>query len=387
MAPDLVECEAHRTPTRLRCAEEGCGKPICPKCLFKTPVGLKCEEHAQGIAPRFDQRVTRSALAAVFLVGAAVVVILAVAVFNQSSKPTPAPDNTPAPAASGDSNAGNRIVPASVYVVNLDGSAPHTLTNRPLAFDARPAWSPDGQRIAFESTIDGKRSIWVMQADGQGLRRLTDAAGSASDSTPAWAPTSDRLAYATDRDGNSEIYVIEADGSGARRLTDNRAADGFPSWSPDGGRIAFLSDRDGQLGIWAMAADGAAPIRLIAGAAADGARATWAPDNRSVAFASDRDGANLDIYLADVPVGATPAGGATPTRLITGAGQDGEPAWSPDGARIAFASDRDGSPQVYVANRDGSNVVKLTTKPRSYAPTWAPDGAKLAYIFDPAPGG
>src|SRR4051812_21318526 len=117
MAPDLVECEAHGTPTRLRCAEAGCDKPICPRCLVKTAVGLKCEEHAQGVAPRFDRRAQRSIVGAVFLVAVAVV-ILAVAVFNQSSKPPPSADTTPSPAESGEPNSTGRIVPASVYVVN-----------------------------------------------------------------------------------------------------------------------------------------------------------------------------------------------------------------------------------------------------------------------------
>src|SRR3954453_3312574 len=167
MAPDLVECEAHGTPTRLRCAEAGCDKPICPECLVKTSVGLKCEEHAQGIAPRFNKRAQRSAL--VVVVGAVIAIVGGIAaLIHQTSKPAPAPDNTPAPAASGDT--GGQIVPPSVTVVNLDGSAGQTLTNRSLDFDGRPAWSPDGQRIAFESTVEGKRSIWVMQADGQGLR-------------------------------------------------------------------------------------------------------------------------------------------------------------------------------------------------------------------------
>jgi Tol biopolymer transport system component len=380
MAPDLLECEAHGTPTRLRCAEAGCDKPICPQCLVKTAVGLKCQEHAQAIAPKFDRRAQRSVIGAVVLVAAAVV-ILSVAVFNQSSKPTLAPDNTPAPAASGEAN-GPRIVPASVYVVNVDGSGARTLTNRALAFDAHPAWSPEGTRIAFESTVDGKRAIWVMQADGQGLRRLTDLTGAAAETAPAWSPRGDRIAYASDKDGNPEIYVVGADGSGSRRLTDNPANDGVPVWSPDGARIAFVSDRDGQFGIWAMAADGSAPARLVPGTADPGSKPAWSPDGRSIAFASDRDGGNLDIFAADTAPGA---GG--PTKLIAGPGLDGEPAWSADGSKLAFASDRDGSPQIYVANRDGSNVVKVTTKARSYTPAWAPDGRQLVYIYDPAPGG
>lgn len=383
MAPELLECEAHGTPTRLRCAEEGCGRPICPQCLVKTAVGLKCQEHAQVIAPKFDRRAQRSVIGAVALVAVAVV-ILSLAVFNQSSKPTLAPDNTPAPAASGEPGATGRIVPASVYVVNVDGSGARTLTNRPLAFDSHPAWSPDGSRIAFESTVDGRRTIWVMQADGQGLRRLTDLAGISAETAPAWSPRGDRIAYASDRDGNEEIYVVAADGSGSRRLTDNPAADAVPSWSPDGARIAFVSDRDGQPGIWVMRDDGSAPTRMVPGPVDPGSKPAWAPEGRQVLFASDRDGGNLDIYIA--PTDPTSAG-PPPTKLIAGPGLDGEPAVSPDGSKVAFASDRDGTPEVYVANRDGSNVVKVTTKARSYTPTWSPDGRQLAYIYDPAPGG
>ncbi len=384
MVDQLRECEAHGTPTRLSCAD--CGKPICPKCLVKTSVGLKCEEHAQGIPARIDRRVAPFALGALVLVAAAVV-LLAVAVLHQGSK-TPAASVLP-PGSAGTTpgttpgTATGRIDPAQVFVVNVDGTAARTLTNRPLAFDARPAWSPDGTRIAFESTTDGKRSVYVMQADGQGLRRLTDATGTAADSSPAWSPDGTRVAFASDRDGNSEIYVIGVDGSSTKRLTDSPAVDNYPAWSPDGTRIAFVSDRDGQSGIWAMAADGSNPARLVAGQAAPDARPAWSPDGHSIAFASDRDGGNLDIFVADVSTG--PA--ATATKVIASPGQDGEPAWSPDGAKLAFASDRDGAPEVYIANRDGSNVVKVTSKPRSFTPAWSPNGTMLAYIYDPAPGG
>ena len=375
MAEELRECEAHGTPTRLRCAEPGCGTPICPQCLVKTPVGLKCEEHARAVAPRFDRRIAPLAMGAAVLIGAAAV-ILGFVLLRQGSRTTPAANDTPAP--SDGTAAGGRIVPAQVYVVNVDGSQPHTLTNRPLAFDANPAWSPDGARIAFESTVEGKRAVWVMQADGQGLRRLTD--GSGADTSPAWSPDGARIAFSSDRDGNEEIYVVGVDGQGVRRITDNPAGDAYPSWSPDGTRLAFVSDRDGEPGIWTAGADGSNPTRLVPGRAAT-ARPAWSPDGRTVAFASDRDGGNLDIFVA--PAG--PPGVAS--KLIASPAQDGEPAWSPDGSKLAFASDRDGAPEVYVAARDGSNPVRVTSTPRSFAPSWAPDGSKLAYINDPVPGG
>jgi Tol biopolymer transport system component len=388
MVDQLRECEAHGTPTRLSCAD--CGKAICPRCLVKTAVGLKCEEHAQGVPARIDRRVAPIALGALVFVALAVV-ILAVAVIHQGSKPTATAVVPPPPAGgtTASTQAGasaGRIQPAQVFVVNVDGTAARTLTNRPLAFDARPTWSPDGTRIAFESTTDGKRSVFVMQADGQQLRRLTDAAGTASDSSPSWSPDGSRVAFATDRDGNSEIYVVGSDGSGVKRLTNNQAADNFPAWSPDGSRLAFVSDRDGQSGIWAMAADGSSPARLVQGQAAPNARPAWSPDGTRIAFASDRDGGNLDIFVADVTGSGATGGAGSVTKVIAGPGQDGEPAWSPDGAKLAFASDRDGAPEVYVANRDGSNVVQVTTKPRSFTPTWAPSGTMLAYINDPVPG-
>ncbi|MDQ2826787.1 MAG: hypothetical protein M3Y04_07500, partial [Actinomycetota bacterium] len=242
MADQLLECEAHGTPTRLTCAE--CGKPICPRCLVKTAVGLKCEEHAQAIAPRFDRRVVPYALGALVLVAMAVVV-LALAVFRQGGG-TSVATSVPVPESGGDAGAAGRVEPAQVFVVNADGSSPHTLTNRPLAFDASPAWAPDGQHIAFESTEDGKRAIWVMQADGLRLRRLTDDSG--ADAAPAWSPDGSRIAFMSDRDGNQEIYVTGADGTDTKRLTENPASDGFPVWSPDGSRIAFVSDRDGLSG-------------------------------------------------------------------------------------------------------------------------------------------
>ena len=83
-----------------------------------------------------------------------------------------------------------------------------------------------------------------MNADGSGVTRLT--VNDAVDSSPAWSPDGRRIAFDSTRDGNFEIYVMNADGSGVTRLTNNDAWDWYPDWSPDGRRIAFDSNRDGN---------------------------------------------------------------------------------------------------------------------------------------------
>ena len=147
-----------------------------------------------------------------------------------------------------------------------DGSGQRRLTTGPLP-DVNPAWSPDGARIAFQSTRDGNEEIYVMNVDGGGQTRLTSAA--AADVSPSWAPDGKTIAFASNRDGNFEIYVMNADGSGQTRLTRNLDIDVDPAWSPNGSLIAFTSNRDGNYEIYSMNADGSAATRLTTNAAED----------------------------------------------------------------------------------------------------------------------
>ena len=147
------------------------------------------------------------------------------------------------------------------YVVRTDGSGARRLPYLPVT----AVWSPDGRRIAFAAKPDwcltGPRpcyashtDIYVMNADGSGKRKLTHNAG--YNAEPAWSPDGRKIAFRSTRNGNRDIYVMNADGSGKRNLTRNPAQDGSPSWSPDGRRIAFVSDRDGRLEAHVMNADG-----------------------------------------------------------------------------------------------------------------------------------
>src|SRR5437762_10505529 len=116
-----------------------------------------------------------------------------------------------------------------IYVMNADGAGLRNLTNNPT-FDFELAWSPDGTKIAFSSGRDGDTEIYLMHADGTGLVNLTHNPG--QDLWPKWSADRTRIAFHSERAGNGEIYVMNADGSGLRNLTNNPAADLAPAWRP-----------------------------------------------------------------------------------------------------------------------------------------------------------
>ena len=149
---------------------------------------------------------------------------------------------------------------SEIYVMNADGSAQKNLTRQP-ASDSHPSWSPDGRRIVFVSRRDGNSEIYVMNADGSGLRNLTRTPS--DDLDPAWSPDGRAIAFVQKkctggrRDPpcatayETSLYVVNADGSGLRRLTTRRARLFNPSWSADGktiryGRSLVNADGSGQ---------------------------------------------------------------------------------------------------------------------------------------------
>ena len=278
-----------------------------------------------------------------------------------------------------------------------------------------PAWSRDGRTIVFVSWRDGNGEVYAMDADGSGPRNLTQHP--AKDFRPAWSPNGRRIAFVSRRDGNAEVYVMNADGSGKRNLTRDRASDDdYPTWSRDGRKLAFLRVRRCAVRIPAVcherrrqrAAQADAPppgdvsAGLVTGRADDLLRAL--PRQHRRERIADAPVHNVDPRLvarraADrlhAPQGRRGLGGASPAdiyvmnadgsgtrRLTHNAGYNAEPAWSPDGRKIAFQITRDGNREIYVMNADGSNQRNLTRNPaKDVRPSWSPDGRRIAFVSD-----
>jgi len=216
-----------------------------------------------------------------------------------------------------------------VHVMDADGS---NIVR--LRAGTHPAWSPDGARIAFTD----KLAIRVMQSDGAGLVTLSPGSG-ISDWYPAWSPDGTRIAFIRTSDDENipdHLYVMNADGSGVRRLTPlqgTQYAESFPSWSPDGSVIAYWSYR---FGIALVDSQGGVPTGIYADfpAVSYWARPAWSPDGRSILFNREY----LDAIGRPAIWTISPSGGGA--RVLIANGYDAT--WSPDGARIAFVSRRGG---------------------------------------------
>jgi tricorn protease len=362
-----------------------------------------------------------------------------------------------------------------IWSVPVSGGPAHRLTDDE-GQERHPKLSPDGALIAFTGEVDGNPDVYVMRADGSGLRRLTyhpDA-----DEVIGWHPISGKIMFRSSRSSWSRfdrLFLISAAGGGAEELPLHEAGRGC--FSPDGARIAYnqiaTEDRTWKRYHGGMAQDvrlydfATAEDRLLTDYTGTDRLPMWIGD--AIYFASDRSGTmnihRLDVasgdivqvthhtdfdvlrpseggerivyelggrlWLLDTSTGATapipveipteprearpylknvrdfitsvgisPAGGravvAARGEVFTVPREHGEirnitttpgarernPAWSPDGTRIAFVSDRSGEYQIYVADATGSSAPRLlTSRDRGYPHTlrWSPDGTKIAF--------
>lgn len=270
--------------------------------------------------------------------------------------------------------------PGEIYVMDADGKNQRNITNSP-ASETRPAFSPDGKKIAF---VRDFKAILLMNPDGSNQTQVLDgpsAGFSSISSFPDWSPDGKKIVFNALLKGSpdgADIYVINADGTGLTRLTTNPANDSTPSWSPDGTKIAFATDRDlvpneVNYEIYVMNADGSNQTRITNNTKFDHSP-SWSPEGKRIAFTSRRDD-NFEVYVMN-------ADGSNQTRLTNNPEQDSDAKWSPDGTKIVFMSSRDGRfGEIYVMNQDGTGLVNLTNADSfDMDPSWQ----RLSAPFVPA---
>ena len=228
--------------------------------------------------------------------------------------------------------------------------------------------------IAFASTANGNADIYVVDpAGGDDATRLTEDA--ADDTDPAWSPDGETIAFTSRRDGDAEIFVMNADGSAQTKLTDSPADDTEPAWSPDGERIAFTSRRDGDAAIYAMDADGRRVERITQSRQPD-THATWSPDGGTLAFQRGV-GTRSDVYVIDLRTRRT-------AKIVDRDLPVAHPVWAPDGSEVAFESPQPDDLEIY--RHVVLDPVRVAVRQRTKnsideaRPAWSPDGLELAFV-------
>ena len=241
-------------------------------------------------------------------------------------------------------------------------------------------------QIAFSSTRDGNSEIYVMDADGNNQIRLTNHPE--ADSQPSWSPDGRRIAFVSNRNGGIiQIYVMDSNGKNVKLLTNG----GNPAWSPDGQTIAYNGreheewvdeDEEVNFKIYLIAPDGSNPRKLAGDIPSSDTEPAWSPDGQRIAFVSSRED-----WTWTGDIGVMDADGTNQKRLTHTIVNERHPTWSPDGSRIAFSSVQEEDFVISVMNADGTNRMSLTEEILDgrtrliFHPAWSPGGRTIAYYF------
>ncbi len=305
---------------------------------------------------------------------------------------------------------------AEIFKINPDGTENINLTDNAYN-DSYPSWSPNGDRIAYVTTVEETAQLMLMKSDGTGkelaysfekgsiystswvaddeliitleypdipaqvvsvnlgtkeLKTLTTNAH--GDYFADYSSIHQKIVFTSRRNGQNDVFTIDADGSNPTNLTLLASYNQKPSASEDGKIVLFVSRRDGNQDIFQMTED-ASDIQNITSSKAIENYPKISPDESSVLFSKLNKEQNNEIWIKELKTGDSYS-------LIADNFDNDEPCWSTGANKIAFRSNRDGNDEIYEYNLETSELTRLTNTPNvsESNPSYSPDKESIAFI-------
>jgi len=261
------------------------------------------------------------------------------------------------------SRSGNK----EIWAMDYDGANQHELTSL-RSISLTPRWSPDAGRIAFTCypTAGSILSAQICMYSMLTGKMISWPHYRGTNSAPAWSPDGSKIMFMSSMYGNPELFVADADGGHVKRLTYAVGASTSAAWNPKTGQqVAFVSDRGGTPQIYTMDADGGDVQKVPLPDKGYVIDPAWSPNGQLMAFSWRRPDGNYDLYVMDVASHDL-------VELTRDEARNERPSWAPDGRHLVFESTRTGTRQIWSMLADGTNARQLTTQGQSESPNWSP---------------
>jgi TolB protein len=253
-----------------------------------------------------------------------------------------------------------------IWAMDYDGSNQHQLTHL-KSIALTPRWSPDASHVAFTCYVAfrGITSPQICIYSTASDRLIAFPRYRGTNSSPAWSPDGGQMAFMSSQGGDPQIYISDADGSHLHKMTFSAGVSTSPAWNPKTGKqIIFVSDRGGEPVLYLANSDGSNVEKLDMPDMGYVVDPAWSPNGQLLAFSWRRPSGNFDVYIMDIVSRQL-------VELTRDAGRNERPSWAPDGRHIVFESTRSGTRQIWTVLADGSQPKQLTYEGQNESPNWS----------------